>query len=72
MTPSSLPSDPESVKIAADFLALALADVLFILGGSAMSENAGAMSFGVKRLQNPSRLTASEVKSLRTSLGVKA
>ena len=40
---------PDGLKVAADFVALALCDVVFSLGSSALSENAAAMGFGVWR-----------------------
>ena len=39
----------DAVKVAADFVALALCDVVFSLGTSALSENAAAMGFAVWR-----------------------
>ena len=56
----------ESVKVAADFLALALSDVVISVGDSAFSSNAAAMGFGLAlignndlgRLSDPPRMRA--------------
>ena len=65
-----------SVKIAADFLGLALADVLLAIGQSAFSGNAAAMSFGPNRAgdaamhpdMSPDLIPPDQMQALRQSL----
>ena len=40
----------DAVKVAADFLGLAVSDVLFSIGSSSFSGNAAAMQYGVQRV----------------------
>ena len=58
----------DAIKIAADFLLLALADAVFMLGSSAFSSNAAAMGFGLFR-QNAQPLQAEELAALRRVTG---
>lgn len=56
----------DAIKIAADFLLLALADVVVALGGSAFSSNAAAMGFGIFR-SNAGPLGQQQLAAIRTS-----
>ena len=40
------PMAPEAIKVAADFVALAVADVVFSIGSSSFSGNAAALNMG--------------------------
>ena len=65
--------EADAVKVAADFMALAMADVLLNIGGSSFSGNAGALNAGVRRvaMSDGARfdpIRADEIEALRASL----
>ena len=69
-TRTETPTSPEAIKVAADFLALAMSDVLFGIGGSSFSGNAAAMHAGVRRVPyGLGPLNDEEIKLLRESFG---
>ena len=69
-TRTSTPTAPEAIKVAADFLALAMADVLFAIGDSSFSGNAAAVHAGVVRVQGSAggALRHDEVLAIEASL----
>ena len=70
-TRTSTPTSPEAVKVAADFLALAMSDVLFAIGGSSFSGNAAVLQAGVSRVPyggGGEALRNDEIEVLRASL----
>ena len=61
---------PDAVKVAVDFLCLAVSDVLFSLGGSSFSGAAGALQLGVARVgerQSQADLEEHEIQELLAS-----
>ena len=69
-TRTSTPTAPDAIKVAADFVALAMSDVLFAIGDSSFSGNAAAVHAGVVRVQGSAGgpLRHDEIKAIEASL----